>query len=114
MGIFRVSLVFGVVRILAVSVLLEASLIDRFVKGHIFLKWKRFPYNSKSLPIIAIVDTTKESSDTDKTQDAVITEEDPPYLLRMTRRTKILSRSECIGLVPIDATELAQIRPLPQ
>lgn len=79
------------------------------MKGSFAHEEMRVLYSSKLVPILAIKDLLQEMKEKKAAKEMMITEEDIPNLESVVRQTKILLRSEEIGLVTADARKLVQI-----
>lgn len=86
----KVGVAFGVVRILAVPVVLETPFIDPFMKDTFRPELRIVRYNSKPVPIIVIENMPAEpnNKNKDKAQHKIVTEEDALRLVRVERPTK--------------------------
>lgn len=87
MGDSRVRVRLGVVRNLAVPVLLETSFIDMFVKGIFSPERRVVPYNSKEVLVLVINDLPQEHNNNyNNAQDMMNSkEEHAPCLVRVAR-----------------------------
>lgn len=83
MGDSRERVVFGIVRKLAVAVLLGTSYLNRFLQGVFPAELKTVPSNAKPVPILTIKYMLEEHRD--KVQDVTIVEKHAPRLVRVPR-----------------------------
>lgn len=86
-----VSVVFGVSSSLPVAVPLQTSLIDRFLTDIFRTERKVVVYISKAVLLLAIKDMPEElkDQDSDMAQDVMVSEEDTPCMVHLSRKTRI-------------------------